>query len=350
MSIVKTPLWIVPTLPASLSGPPNFGSSNQLGIIGLGQFVSYVGQMPSTETIDSVFFKIQTLTSGTSGLVKIEGVNKALSRGDNILVHPAASALVALSSTGDYFVRFDQPFTIPLGDYFCITIQQSGTKVPAGIQFTYFLDDAWPAGFPHTFGSNTFHGLAPTFGIGLHGVSAVPLQHCWPVTSVSALTFNSSSTINCIGNKIRINAPIRVIGIRSWLELDGNCLVNIFDVDGTTILRTASGFVSMPPVNNGQFRNDFYFSSPVTLTPGNTYYYAISANTAGTILTYTVNSPTSAWRTGSPMGGAEVHYTECKNPTSTLSWNDDLSKQAFLGLLVDGIDNGRAETSSVFAT
>jgi hypothetical protein len=350
MSIVKTPLWSVPELPATIGGFPNVVSQPQFDMAALNSYASYVGQMPSTETINSVFFRINTLTTGTSAVVKLEGVNTSTGVPNNILVHPAASALVALGSTGDYNVQFAESFTIPMGAFFCITIQQSGSRVPS-LQFATFEDDNSVSGFPYVSDNGTARlTYAPLFGIGLNSISAVPLTFCWPMSSVSTVTLSAATTINCIGNKILINAPVRVRGIRTWIELDGNCTANIFDVDGTTILQTVSGFINVPNAA-AIYRHDFYFSSPITLIAGNTYYVAISATSpSNSILLGTANFPTSAWRTGSPMGGAEVYYTECKNPTSTSSWTDDLKRQTFLGLLVDGIDNGRAETSSVFAT
>lgn len=361
MSIVKTPLWTVPELPGDINAEPTTAGATQFGMTALGNYVSYIGQMPSTETFDSVFFKIFTLVAGTSAVVKIDGLNTSTGTPNGILVHPAASALVALGSTGDYYVQFAEPFTVPMGDFFCITIQQSGSRVPS-LQFAQFVDDGFLSGFPYISQSSvprtTFSAL---FGIGLNGISAVPLTFCWPMSSVGAggptaggiggaITLSGSSNINCIGNKILINAPVRARGIRTWIDLDGNCTANLFDVDGTTILRTASGFISVPN-SNAMYRHDLIFSSPITLIAGNTYYVAISATSpSNSIGIATANFPTSAWRTGSPMGGADVYYTECKNPTSTLSWRDDLKRQTFIGLLVDGIDNGIVETSSVFAT
>jgi hypothetical protein len=350
MSIIKIPLVSIPELPSAIDLEPNINTGvTQFDISALGAYASYIGQMPSTETIDSVFFRIGTLTTGTSAVVKLEGLNTSTGTPNNILLHPAASALVALSLSGDYTVQYYVPFTIPMGTFFCITIAQSGSRVPSNIRFAYFVDDIQNSGFPYVSDSGTARlTYAPLFGIGLNSISAVPLQFCWPMSTVSDVSINNSSAINCIGNKILINAPVRVRGIRTWIDLDGNCSANLFDVDGTTILRTASAFINVPNAT-ARYRHDLYFSSPITLLPGNTYYAAISATSpANSVTLGTANFPTAAWRTGSPMGGAEVCYTQCKNPVGTISWSDDLTKQAFIGLLVDGIDNSFTETSSVF--
>ena len=56
------------------------------------------------------------------------------------------------------------------------------------------------------------------------------------------------------------------------------------------------------------------------------------------------------WRSASPMGGADFCYTSCTSPpTSTASWTNITTKQAFIGLIIDGIEmGGGGETSHVF--
>jgi hypothetical protein len=57
------------------------------------------------------------------------------------------------------------------------------------------------------------------------------------------------------------------------------------------------------------------------------------------------------WREASPMGGASVMYVSANTvPTGTTSWTEVSTRQMFMGLIVDGIDDGVKETSSVFAT
>ena len=133
MSIQSIQQIEFPKLPEAITTTPNTNSSNLLNISVSTGFVAYVGQMPSTATIDSIFFKTTASTGFYSLLVRMENV--ALSSGvpNGILIHPSASAVVNIAPGGNnYDIRFPEPFTIPRSTIFSIVI--SGELQPGGIR------------------------------------------------------------------------------------------------------------------------------------------------------------------------------------------------------------------------
>jgi len=265
-------------------------------------------------------------------------------------IHANASASITIANgAGNYEVSYT-PFTVNRGKLFALVIQHDlSLPNPMAIRFGNFLDDNHGSGLPYCLDSGSHVGtLAPCFGIGTSG-SAVPLRHMWPIIDATLETYNSGSTPDTRGNKITINAKMRVCGLRVWADLDATAKAILYGSDGSTILASADLFANIPP-DTAAFPNDALFTSAVDLNPG-TYYIALEATSGTNIGLGVITLYDSTWRAGSPFGGAEVVYSTCtQTPSSTGSWTDSTNKQAMISLLIDGIDNGSSETSYTFAS
>jgi hypothetical protein len=347
--IVSVPTIALPALPNNISAAPAITSGTNFDLNATGAYVAYVGQMPSTQTVTRVFFRVASATTGCTAVVKLETVDTSTGLPSNTLVHANASQSVTISSgAANYEVAFTG-FEVPRGTLFALIIAQS-SGTPSAIRFGNFPDDNHGSGLPYCLDSGAHVAtLAPCFGIGISG-SAVPLRHMWPITDAGLETFNSGSTPDTRGNKITINAKVRVCGIRVWADLDATAKANLYGADGSTILASADLFASIPP-DTAAFPNDALFTSAVDLNPG-TYYIAVEATSGTNIGLGVLTFYDSTWRPGSPFGGADVVYATCtQTPSSTSSWNDTATnKQAMISLLIDGIDNGSGEFSYAWAS
>jgi hypothetical protein len=346
--IVSVPTMSLPAFPNNVSVAPAIASGTNFDLNAIGASVAYVGQMPSTQTISRVFFRVASATTGCTVLVRLETVDTATGLPTGTLVHANASvSQVIASGAANYEVAYT-PFEVTRGTLFALVIaQNSGT--PSAIRFGNFLDDNHGSGLPYCLDSGSHVGtLAPCFGIGTSG-SAVPLRHMWPIIDATLETYNSGSTPDTRGNKITINAKMRVCGLRVWADLDATAKAILYGSDGSTILASAELFASIPP-DTAAFPNDALFTSAVELNPG-TYYIAVEATSGTNIGLGVITLYDSTWRAGSPFGGADVVYSTCtQTPASTGSWTDSTNKQAMISLLIDGIDNGSSETSYTFAS
>jgi len=291
---------------------------------------------------------VASATTGCTVLVRLETVDTSTGLPTGTPVNDNASvSQVITSGAANYEVAYT-PFQVTKGTLFALVIaQNSGT--PSAIRFGNFIDDNHGSGLPYCLDSGTHVAtLAPCFGIGTSG-SAVPLRHMWPIIDAGLETYNSGSTPDTRGNKITINAKVRVCGLRVWADLDATAKAILYGSNGSTILASADLFSNIPP-DTAAFPNDALFASAVELNPG-TYYIAVEATSGTNIGLGVLTFYDSTWRPGSPFGGADVVYATCtQTPSSTSSWNDTATnKQAMISLLIDGIDNGASETSSTFA-
>lgn len=93
------------------------------------------------------------------------------------------------------------------------------------------------------------------------------------------------------------------------------------------------------------------FTSSVELAAG-TYWLAVEATTGTNIGIATITFASSTWRSGSPFGADKITYAACtQTPANTGSWTVTETKQAMLGLIIDGIDGGASsggQTAHVF--
>jgi hypothetical protein len=346
--IVSVPAMSLPAFPNNISSVPSITGGANFDLNAAGASVAYVGQMPSTQTISRVFFRVNSATTGCTALVRLEEVGTGDGLPNGTLIHNNASASITIASgAGNYEVSYT-PFTVQRGKLFALVIAQS-SGTPSALRFAYFADDNHGSGLPYCLDSGAHVGtLAPCFGIGTSG-SAVPLRHMWPIIDAALETYNSGSTPDTRGNKITINAKVRVSGLRVWADLDATAKAILYDSNGSTILASADLFTNIPP-DAAAWPNDALFTSAVELNPG-TYYIAVEATSGTNIGLGVITLYDSTWRAGSPFGGADVVYSTCtQTPSSTGSWTDATNKQAMISLLIDGIDNGSSETSYTFAS
>jgi len=346
--IVSVPTMSLPAFPDGVNTAPAITSGTGFDLNAAGASVAYVGQMPSTQTISRVFFRVNSATTGCTALVRLETVDTSTGLPTGTLVNANASASqVITSGTANYEVAYT-PFEVTRGTLFALVIAQS-SGTPSAIRFAFFADDNHGSGLPYCLDSGAHNPtIAPCFGIGISG-SAVPLRHMWPIIDAGLETYNSGSAADTRGNKITINAKVRVCGLRVWADLDATAKAILYGSNGSTILASADLFANIPP-DTLAFPNDALFTSAVELNPG-TYYIAVEATSGTNINLAVITLYDSSWRAGSPFGGANVVYSTCaQTPSSTGSWTDTNDKQAMISLLIDGIDNGASETSYTFAS
>lgn len=364
MSIQTVERFELPRMPENISTFPNIGGAATLDITGLGGGMSYIWQMPYSGFIDSLFFKVFSAGGTTNYLMRADietvDINQGLPTG--LLISPSASAQIIVppnASPVNYEVRFPQPFEIPQGQHFAINIYlSSGGIGGTGLRFAVFDDDNHGNLFPYVIDDSAPPAtpgirnlLAPCIGIGLSAVSATPLPFCWPVDSTPnpGLSFAAP---NIHGNKITINSPVRVCGATIWGQVASvSSVIILYATNGTTALARQPWHYNLPN-SNTITKFNILFDQPVNLNAG-TYYLAVSGGTGSTVTMYYANFTSSFWRMASPMGGNDVMaISAASSPANQNSWTSLSTRQVFMGLLVDGIDDGISvgggETSSVF--
>jgi len=365
MSIQKVPMFQLPTLPEEITSSPDYTGVNTFDIAPGETYSSFVTKMPETAIIDSVFFRVSEAqnSAGQSVLFEVQFDSvplSALGIPAGAPISPPLGVLVRASpaTAVNYEARFPQPFTINKGTVFSITFTLStGTLTGTGIQFAAFTDDNQSNQFPYVVNSNAFrNNIAPGIGIGLSAVSAVPLQFCWPMNAVP--TTHGFRAPDMHGNMISLSGKMRVCGATVWGDVAANAAgsfskINLYNDAG--ILLTSGDWEYYLPNNTTIGKFNIIFPTSVNLDPG-TYYLAVSGapHTATTATMYSATFASSFWRGASPMGGTDVMYVSSNTFSSGAPvWTTKNDRQAFIGLLIDGVDDGvqtagGGETSSVF--
>ena len=343
-----------PHQPEQISTVPTYTGSTSYDITAATGYAAYVGQATETFTVDTVFFRVGTAGAGNSLTARVALENVSLTTGlPNVtLINPSASAAIRVTTAGNYQVRFPGSVTVNRGDVFAIVIQGLAGSAPNNCRFATFTDDNPGYGFPYTLDNAAattpvITQLSPGIGLALSGVSGVPTKFCWPMEAAPT-AFNVANNY-LVGNRITVRGKVRASGVTVWGHADVATVINLYDTNGTTILASAVWQPNLP--NNNAF-NQFrlMFPTPATIGPG-TYFLGASAVSFSTI--YAASFTESIWREASPFGGADVVYCYTFNvsvPTAVDDWLIDTKDQMFLGLMIDGVDDGIGETSSVFAT
>ena len=362
MSIQTVERFELPKMPDLITTAPNIVGANTLEINGLSGNISYIWQMPYTGLIDALFFRVNSAQGNGPLLMRadIETVNIPLGLPTGFLINPSASALITINpntSPVNYEVRFPQPFEITQGQHFAINISlSSGTPSANGIRFSVFDDDNSGSIFPYVIDDSappTTPGIrnliSPCIGIGLSAVSAIPLPFCWPIDGAPIISFAAPQMH---GNKITTKAPLRACGATIWGQIASvSSVIILYAENGNTVLARQPWYPNLPNVTTISKFN-ILFDQPVDLNTG-TYYLAVSGGSGTTVGMYYANFPSSFWRMASPMGGTDVVYVSSNTSGGNPNWGEVDTRQTFLGLLVDGIDDGISvggggETSSVF--
>jgi hypothetical protein len=354
MSIVTVPAFCFPELPSTPAAAPSILGAATLDINGTSEYVAFVFSCPKTVTVDSVFFRVNAASQGCTATVRIETVDAATGVPSGNLPDANATTTVNITNgAANYEVTFPGTFTLTNGTLYAIYIgAPTSVTTPIGINFATFADDGGNIGMPYAIDYDTSadykDSLAPCFGLGLSGGSALFIKKLWPISAAATETFSSTSTPDIIGNKITIKAPMRVCGAWAWVDLDEAATIRLYNTDGSGILGSAQAYKNVP-ANIAQYINIFQFSGSVELPAGD-YYLAAEATTITGIGIGAITFSNARWRSASPMGGADFCYTSCTSPpTGVGSWTNTTTKQAFIGLIIDGIEaGGGGETSHVF--
>lgn len=353
MAFVTIPETHWPNKPATWASIPNLTATTNLDLNGTGQWVAWVGQVKQTATIDRYFFRVGSATTGCNALVRIETVDTSTGLPTGTLYHANATNAVTIGTgAADYANNFDGTFTMTQGDFIAFVISvSSGT--PSAVNFATWEDDGAAVMVPYLLDFDASAALRLTTsmcaGLGISGAGAMPLPKMWPINAVSNETYNSGSTPDTIGNQIVVDAPIRVAGAYYWADQDADATLKLYGTNGSTVLASANLYTTMPPITSSQLC-EVRFSSSVELAAG-TYWLAIEATSGTNVGISTITFVSSTWRSGSPFGADKITYAACtQTPANTGSWTVTETKQAMIGLIIDGIESGGGggQTAHVF--
>lgn len=348
-------------MPENVSSTPTITGAATLDLNGASQWVALIFSMPYTATIDEYFFRINSATTGCEAQVRVETVDPASGYPTGTLVNANATASVTIASStaGTYTGSFAGTFTVTAGTLVAYMVKvTSGT--PVAVQFATFTDGVSSHGLPYLIDYDASEiprfVLAPLMGLGVTGGSALQIRNAWPMESTLSVSYSSASAFNAYGNRLRLDLALRIAGVRIWMDADSTGTIKLFDSDGATLLRSIDFNGGTPP-SASPFVSDFYFSSPITLPPGE-YWLAAQATSTTSLQIYSFNFYSAKFLNGSPMGGNTLAGTNtnitASLPASVSDWSPpSTNSQYAIVPIIDGVEatgGGGGETSHVFST
>lgn len=162
-----------------------------------------------------------------------------------------------------------------------------------------------------------------------------------PFLTVAVGAYASNSTPDEEALKFKLPASVSISGC--WLfggpgGNSGDYDVVLYDSDGTTPLRTVSIDANqVPSVSTGGVM--LMFTSSVTLAADTFYRISMKPTTTNTVALYnaTHSSAHGVAILDQSSGGQNFHWSQ---RTDAGAWTDDTLRRPFVGLVIDGIDDG----------
>jgi len=306
---------------------------------------AFVFRAPKTGTISKVAFRTETVTTGATVDVRLETVSTANGDPTGTLLGTNSNGSQVIADADD-----DTWFTTSLTTGVAVTRGDLMSAVivnPAGSPGSMLiaeLDDSLVFyGFPYgdaytaSWSKRTDYAIM-AFEYDDGSYATVP--QAFPVSNINSVAFNNTSDPDHRGLKFKLPFPFRLAGIWLLLDLDGDADIKLYDSDGTSVLATTSidSNVRYTTSSKVLFVD---FASPQSLSKDVSYRVVVepTSATSVTLFDFDVNS---AAVMDAFSGGQDFHHTEKKDA----GWTDTTTKRPWIGLLIDGFDDGAGGSTS----
>lgn len=306
-----------------------------------GEKAAFVLAAPKTGSIRKLSFRTNTVTTPTDTDLRLESVSATTGNPSGTLFGTNTNVTVASASiTANSWITgtLTADASVTKGELVAIVIAPSGSpNYTVAIASVINLAERlpYPALYTTSWAKNSASaGCVCAFEYSDGSYAFTP----W-VFPYSAFTTHSSistsSTPDEIALKFKMAAPVRVCGAWLLADLDGNADIVLYDSDGSTALQTVSLDKDQRAVTSAGM---LYITFPASQSlSANTYYrlaYKPSTVTGGAVYSGDV---ASAAIFDQMEGGQNFHYSQ---RTDAGAWSDTTTRRPFMGLILDGIDDG----------
>lgn len=336
-------LLFLPPAPgfAPNAATPNF-STTPIRLNAAGDYVAFVLSANRSGDVEEIFWRTGPVTTGCTVDVRLETVDTTTGLPTGTLVNAGANASQVVANTDDnqaFQTALGTAATLTRGELYAVVFDVlSGT--PSSLCIACFVDPSSlqsPYVIEYDGTASLISGYAPIMGLLYSGGVYQGTPGAWPITNVWTQSYAATDSPDTYGAAFSLSHQSRVCGFWFWGEFDGDGTAKLYDSDGATVLESAAIYENVAPSGSSLLQS-FFFGSSVTLAEDTTYYLAIEATDSTDIVMYGVEFSSAAWRDASPLGG-RWQLAQCtQSPTGTGDWTNTGTKQAFIGLIVDGLE------------
>jgi hypothetical protein len=346
---------LTPDYPSPSSGAPTFALSSNLAVAGYK--AANIMEVSKAGDISKIRIRTGTLANASNiYTVSVQTVDLTTGNPSGTLwsANTQKTGVTGFAANSSYTITLDAVATVAAGDLIAIVIEITtfagnntmtlgtsdngvgDTYIPAVLNFTTI----WARG-----------SATCGFGVEYSDGSFADGPFMYPLAAINTISLTTSSTPRMIGNKVNIPITSRCVGVWAYADADADFKVTLFDSNGSTVLGTITTDKDIPAAIGTPGTYLLYFSSAITLN-ANTNYYLMIEGLGATVNVYDYEGFSENARKALPGGTLFSKVTTTTNaPTSTSDYTDEVTKQAQIGLILDGFDAGgaAAATETVYA-
>lgn len=354
-------LWVPTPIPNPISAPALtflVGVSDAAGKSG------YLLQAPKTGNIRKVIWGTRTVTTGATVDVRIETIDATVTPAvPTGTLWGATTNGAQVVATADDNVLFTTTLTadaaVVQGDLIAVVLANAS---PGSIQMPTVLsagERAYQCPYGVSYNGATWTATisqyVPMLSLEYSDGTYVPIQGCYPTSAtLTTTTIDTTTTPDVAGLRFQFPFPCRVRGAWATLNRTGDYAIKLVTTAynqgaGTGIL--ASKTFDKDVRAGAAGRMTVTFDTAVELTAATNYRLLVEPTTVTALSLYDL-SLVSAAQMAAWEGGANFMLTTAKDPTGDGSWtnfNSGTFRVPFLGLLLDGFDDGAAGVGSASA-
>lgn len=354
MAIVDCPHFQLWAAPNPLAGGPTINVSSSLGDLnGANDFQEIILQAPHTGSITKIGFATGTVGTGCVVGIRLETVDLGTGRASGTLFGTNTFGNVTVADTDDnlhILVTLNTACSITKGDFFAVKID-SNSGTPATLAIRSFTDDnVWllPTQIDDD-GSPARLGFAPCICVEYSGDVYYPIHGVWPIFGVPSYAYNTADTDEAFGLRFQLPAPMRVCGLWVWADFDGGASIELL-ASNDTVLESLAVDKDLPMENINVGPHYLLFDTSVELD-ANTLYRLVVRATEGTDVTIHGVSVNKTSQLGQLPCGVEFYLTQAPYSGSTYgTWVNTNTECPFIGLIMDGVDDGTGGASGGLIT
>jgi hypothetical protein len=333
--------FLIPDIPRNPAGAPG---TNSLTIDAASEKVAMIFQAPKTGSIDRVYFKTGTVTTGATVDVRLETVDSATGDPTGTLVAANTNASQVIGNSDDnvwFEVTLTAAGAVTRGTFYAIVVVNPAGS-PGNLSIHELNDDAVGSAYTTLFTTVWTKQVGSSIGaVRYNDGSYDYMPGFWPFNAINSLAINTGTTPDEVGLIFQLPFPVRVAGAWVWADFDGDADIKLYDSDGTTVLASISTDLNIRRVTSGDV-HIFFFTASAELLKNTNYRLSLLPTTATSLTLYEYQM-TSAELLNIMAGGQAFHRTD---RTDAGAWAQTTTKRPQMGLVLDAFDDGVGGGSS----
>ena len=308
--------------------------------------VAFIFRVPKTGNITKVGFRVAAVTTAQTIRVSLCTVDATNGDPTTTLYGGSAAGTQASPTANTFFeVTLGTAAAATIGDVVAVVLQFDTTAGSitidpgltsvlgrAGVAFPYLdvFATAWTKGAAN--GVNCIPACTIGYDDGTYPYTGMTPS---ATTAPAAVTVNTGTTPDEVGNRFTVPFLCRVSGFYSIADYDGDADLILYD-SADAALATVSVDKDNEAVATAAHQTYLPFA-PVTLRPNVVYRAVVKPTSATSLIVYRINSQSAAMM-DQMSGGQAWHET---SRTDAGSWTDTTTQRILaLGLYFDGFHDG----------